>query len=990
MADWITFLFLSGRKEVDRTGEDHLPRLDSVAEASPPNSNETHQMYTFLYVLVSGPEDRYADMTAASAGFLRDVHPDGRICILCDPSTDAHLKSVGHPLRSLADHILVKDTPHEDAQSKNRYLKSRMRTFVDGDFLYLDADTLVVKPLDRIFRAPEPLAMVPNHNRPYPDNFLGPEVEYYGKCEWPLPGNGYYMNAGVVFWRDCPDAHVFAEVYMKAVDEIHAKGLMIRDQPAFNRALDAWGGDFGVLPDRYNAQVSTNPPTGIDASVWHFYESVGPKDKMTHLDEAMQMLDKGGFPDPEFIGRVRASRVHLATRSSEHEKRLIAVLKQKGSLDRREVLELTDSIPKPSCPNTFCTIITANYLPYALNLLSSIREYDREVHFNIFVSDCSWKDFRETPPEDATFFHFPEEVTAEGIGASIMYKYRETDRDAYRWSCKPVFINNLIREKGYEKVVYVDCDIFFFNAFGFLFDALETHRILLTPHWRTPHPHSDQEEYRLLFNHGLYNAGFIAASDKATEVMDWWAENCLYSCAKASFPGEYVDQSILNLMPVYFEGVHSLGHKGCNVSVWNQNVCRRTLRQDGSLLINEEYPIVFVHFVSNVPREADPMLGGLFDRYLHSLRSFSEEAWARETANRAARYDNDYTETNGMDLADRGIVHRMAVKGVNGKRNEALYWRVKHRIVGTYLAVRSWNHRENIAVLTQPQAYNHCLGLWLRETPGTILSSRPIADRHWTSEELEEEAGIQWDIHLRRRFPAGRLDIGALAKARLVDPVHVSWSSWGSLLSMERMVLNLPLGWMDTPGLAFELARHCRVIALLVHPCAYASRKHFETRDATSESRLREAESLIGEDEALGSITGDNPSEWLLWVVRWCMDAQALMEAQRRGLRIHIVLHEWLEWDTLRAMKRLCRSLSLPDPENLECTFTEYCTPRKGMKPLSERLKSDHDWEVFLEDTGRETVDGVLEHFGVFFYSASDILPTTHLVPEPSVIKGGL
>jgi hypothetical protein len=59
------------------------------------------------------------------------------------------------------------------------------------------------------------------------------------------------------------------------------------------------------------------------------------------------------------------------------------------------------------------------------------------------------------------------------------------------------------------------------------------------------------------------------------------------------------------------------------------------------------------------------------------------------------------------------------------------------------------------------------------------------------------------------------------------------------------------------------------------------------------------------------------------------------------------------------------------------------------MRPISGRLKSDHDWEVFLEATGRETVDGVLERFGIFFYRASDILPTTHEVPEPSATTGG-
>jgi lipopolysaccharide biosynthesis glycosyltransferase len=300
----------------------------------------------------------------------------------------------------------------------------------------------------------------------------------------------------------------------------------------------------------------------------------------------------------------------------------------------RDLLAITDSIPIPTCPRTFCTIITSNYLPYALNLLNSIRDYDQDVHVNILISDSSRLEFDAKTPDSESFFKFPEDVTNEGIGLKIMDKYRDLHHDTFRWSCKSIFINHLILECGYKKVIYVDCDIFFFSPFSFLFDALDTHRVLLTPHWRTSHPNCNPEEYRLLFSDGLYNAGFIGVNSNAVDVMDWWAENCLYSCAKASFPGEYDDQAILNLMPLYFEGVHILRHKGCNVAVWNQHVCRRTMKPDGSILINDEFPIVFVHFVSEIPKEFDPMLAEYLDRYMERLRSFSEEIWLHETTSR--------------------------------------------------------------------------------------------------------------------------------------------------------------------------------------------------------------------------------------------------------------------------------------------------------------------------------------------------------------------
>jgi hypothetical protein len=327
-------------------------------------------MLNFLYVLVSGPHDRYANMTALSASFLKDVHPGAKVFVLCNPETETHLRATEHPLLRLCDTLLTRETSQRDAQSQNRYLKSMMREVMKGDFLYLDSDVLVVRPLDHLFHTREPLSLAHNHNREYPKNFLGVDVEYYDRCAWPHPGNGYYLNGGVIFWRDCPEAHVFSRLYREMVESIQAIGLPIRDQPAINRALEVWGGEFGILPDSYNAQVSTNPITGLEASVWHFYESVGPKDKKTHLDEGMEYLEAGRLPDPEFIKRVRSSRIHLTTKDREQEDRLIAILREKGSVRRKELLAITGNLPKLSCANTFCTIVTSNYIPYALNLLA--------------------------------------------------------------------------------------------------------------------------------------------------------------------------------------------------------------------------------------------------------------------------------------------------------------------------------------------------------------------------------------------------------------------------------------------------------------------------------------------------------------------------------------------------------------------------------------------------------------------------------------------
>ena len=111
-----------------------------------------------------------------------------------------------------------------------------------------------------------------------------------------------------------------------------------------------------------------------------------------------------------------------------------------------------------------------------------------------------------------------------------------------------------------------------------LFNELENNNTVLTPHWRGEYPEIDEVNFNLQFVGGLYNAGFIGVNESAKNAMSWWANACLYKCEKDFKNGHYVDQTYLNLLPIYFEGIKILKHQGCNVANWNQNVCKRTIR----------------------------------------------------------------------------------------------------------------------------------------------------------------------------------------------------------------------------------------------------------------------------------------------------------------------------------------------------------------------------------------------------------------------------
>ncbi|MCB9205105.1 MAG: hypothetical protein H6603_09045 [Flavobacteriales bacterium] len=190
-----------------------------------------------------------------------------------------------------------------------------------------------------------------------------------------------------------------------------------------------------------------------------------------------------------------------------------------------------------------------------------------------------------------------------------------------RWSLKPVMISSLLED--YEKVIYLDNDTFFFNDPSFLFDELDKHDILLTPHNYPRDPKKNQNWLEANFKVGLYNAGFIAVNRSAKHIMDWWADCCLYRCEKSLLRGLFDDQKYLDLVPIMHPNTKVLEHKGCNIAGWNNEVCKRVEQPDGSVLIDNKWPIVFIHFNGFTNRAIvngdDPLLKPYFDEYLKAL-----------------------------------------------------------------------------------------------------------------------------------------------------------------------------------------------------------------------------------------------------------------------------------------------------------------------------------------------------------------------------------
>jgi len=275
----------------------------------------------------------------------------------------------------------------------------------------------------------------------------------------------------------------------------------------------------------------------------------------------------------------------------------------------------------------FCTIITANYLPYVHVLYDSLLAHDGNVKLVAFISDkkLSGSAYDSLKGKNIEVLYYEDIVTQSELISPLKDKYADSYHDAFRWSMKPVLLSYLL--KMHEKAIYLDSDLLFFNDFSFLFDLLDRCSVLLSPHWRSSDPYKDPINFELNFLDGMYNGGFVGASAKGIDALNYWAKCCLYKMERDRYKGLHDDQKYLDILPSRFEGIESISHRGCNVGNWNQIDCRRSKTESGEVLINDKYKIIFIHFTKSLFRGVffgdDKLLMPHVEHYLSALKKYN-------------------------------------------------------------------------------------------------------------------------------------------------------------------------------------------------------------------------------------------------------------------------------------------------------------------------------------------------------------------------------
>lgn len=289
----------------------------------------------------------------------------------------------------------------------------------------------------------------------------------------------------------------------------------------------------------------------------------------------------------------------------------------------------------------FFTIVSRNYLAYALTLLQSVAQQYPSAKRYLCLADSRADD----PALDTDLF---ETVTIDQLGLpdfdAFVFRY---DIMELNTAVKPYMFAWLRARHPDVGLIYLDPDILVLRQLARVEQAFAAGALLvLTPHLNAPIDDDKFPDELSIMRSGVYNCGFVAinaAHPRAGELMAWWARKLEFDCFVDLERGLFTDQKWMDLAPGMYPDVAILRDDGYNVAYWNLAQRPVTQDADGGYLAGGT-PAVFVHFsgvVAHEPRTFSKhqnrftvaSIGGLrplYERYLALLRENGHAAHAKK------------------------------------------------------------------------------------------------------------------------------------------------------------------------------------------------------------------------------------------------------------------------------------------------------------------------------------------------------------------------
>lgn len=257
---------------------------------------------TFCYVVTTRGDLGMLVMTHVAMLTLRRIVSGARVVLVVDEPTASFIRSSYPVLAGAVDDLQVVPTGIDDGAASSRYVKTRLRSSVAGDFVFLDVDTLVLRDISALWTHGSDLCGVLDDNS-LASGVDAKLVERFRKMGWPEP-RGPYLNSGVLFWTDNAASRALGDLWYTRWQESR-RVMGDTDQPALHCAMIELGVTPTVLPQGYNQKVRDKPQGLRDPAVLHYTTRSALNDRHLLIYHLIEHLRATGKLDERALERAQ-------------------------------------------------------------------------------------------------------------------------------------------------------------------------------------------------------------------------------------------------------------------------------------------------------------------------------------------------------------------------------------------------------------------------------------------------------------------------------------------------------------------------------------------------------------------------------------------------------------------------------------------------------------------------------------------------------------
>lgn len=233
-------------------------------------------MFKIVYVLTSSKKDYYYNQLLISLVSLRNNMPSQAVEVIVDQNTYETLTDGREEIFQYAKIIKVDVDDRYSQKERSRFLKTSLRNIIQGDFLFIDCDTVICSDFSD-FYTDKPIAMVLDRNclMSERDDHGTSIFEVGNRCGFNLRECEKYFNSGVMWVRDTTETHEFFEEWNCFWKKTLKIGMCV-DQPSLNYVNMKRGLVIGELDGIWNCQVTLRP-AGVKyisgAYIMHYFNT---------------------------------------------------------------------------------------------------------------------------------------------------------------------------------------------------------------------------------------------------------------------------------------------------------------------------------------------------------------------------------------------------------------------------------------------------------------------------------------------------------------------------------------------------------------------------------------------------------------------------------------------------------------------------------------------------------------------------------------------